>query len=59
MSDKYENALDAYYEKFKEHFPTTPFSSYDSDEMVDAINNCISKGKDVYELGYLDLNLIY
>ena len=52
-------------EKIKEYnerfggFPTIVFSSYEDSEVVKIIDDCLKRGKDVYDAGYLDINAIY
>lgn len=51
MDDK----LDAYAEKFGEGFPMMPLAwGRTDDEVIEIIDDCLSKGKDVYELGYVE-----
>ena len=47
--------LDRYAETFDDGFPMIPLAWGRSDEQVcEIINECLEKGKDVYELGYVD-----
>ena len=51
MDDK----LDAYAEKFGEGFPMMPLAwGRTDDEVIEIIDDCLSNGKDVYELGYVE-----
>lgn len=48
-----KQALDSYWKRFGDVFPTIPLAKGRTDEEVIAIiNECLTKGKDVYELGY-------
>lgn len=52
-----EKYLDKYYEKFGEALPTYQIArTRTEDEVIAIIKECISKGKDVYELGYCTLD---
>jgi len=52
-----EKYLDKYYEKFGEALPTYQIAmTRTDDEVIAIIEECISKGKDVYELGYCTLD---
>ena len=52
-----EKYLDKYYEKFGEALPTYQIArTRAEDEVIAIIEECISKGKDVYELGYCTLD---
>ena len=52
-----EKYLDKYYEKFGEALPTYQIArTRTEDEVITIIEECISKGKDVYELGYCTLD---
>jgi hypothetical protein len=52
-----EKYLDKYYEKFGEALPTYQIArTRTEDEVIAIIEECISKGKDVYELGYCTLD---
>jgi len=60
MMDKLDKALELYEKTFSESFPTIPLLMDNSDdEVVEMISKCISQGKDVYRMGYLDVNAIY
>ena len=51
MDDK----LDAYAEKFGDGFPMMPLAwGRTDDEVIEIIDDCLSNGKDVYELGYVE-----
>lgn len=59
MGEQYLKALEEYEKVFDDSFPTIPMSGYTEDEAVEIINRCISEKKDVYDLGYLDMDTIY
>lgn len=59
MSEQLLNALDRYYDAFGDSFPTTSMCGYKEEELIEIINKCILKKKDVYDLGYLSLDEIY
>lgn len=50
-------ALEKYEEMFEDGFPTFSMSGLEEGEMLKIINKCITEGKDVYELGYLSLDI--
>lgn len=57
---KLDEALKSYEKKFDDSFPTVPLLLHGSDEeVIEIINKCIAEGKDVYDMGYLSLDLIY
>lgn len=47
-----------YQKKFKEGFPTIPLCN-NPDKAIQIIKDCLAKGKDVYETGYLSLDDYY
>lgn len=53
--DEVVNAkMEKYAKKFGDGFPTIPLARGRSDqEVIMIIDECLSKGKDVYELGYV------
>lgn len=59
MGDKLLQALDLYKKTFDDSFPTIPMSGRTEEEMIDMINKCISAKKDVYDMGYLDIEAVY
>ena len=61
MSEKLKKAYEAYKDTFSEDFPTVPFAETREDtEIIEMIEECIEAGKDVYDIGYLDLeNVMY
>lgn len=59
MDKELDIALDKYYEKFKDSFPTFPLRKLTPEEIINIINECIDKNKNVYELGYLNVESIY
>lgn len=56
MSEKLQKALERYKKKFNDDFPTIPFDSMKDEEIIDIIDECIEENKDVYDLGYLELD---
>lgn len=57
MSKALEKALELYYVKFNDSFPTVPLMAGRSDdEVIKIIKECVDKEKDVYDLGYLKLD---
>lgn len=57
MENKLQKMYDEYKKKFNDDFPTVPLAvSLEDKEIIEIIENCISRNKDVYELGYLELN---
>lgn len=62
MKKDVEEAIKLYDETFEDTFPTIPLlMDIPDDEVIEMINKCIAEGKDVYDMGYLslDLNIIY
>lgn len=59
MGDKLLQALERYEKAFDDSFPTIPMSGHTEEEMVDMINKCVSAKKDVYDMGYLDIEAVY
>lgn len=59
MGDKLLQALDLYEKAFDDSFPTIPMSGRTEEEMIEIINKCVSAKKDVYDMGYLDLEKVY
>lgn len=57
--DKLSKALDSYEKTFEDTFPTFQMMSKSPEEIIEIIEECISKKKDVYELGYLKLDNDY
>lgn len=56
MMNEIEKLLEEYEKRFDDMFPTIPFSGRTEKEIAKIINECLSKNKDVYELGYLTLD---
>lgn len=57
---KLDELLELYEMKFDASFPTFPLLMEKSDEeVIDIINKCVDENKDVYDMGYLSLDLIY
>lgn len=57
MSDQLLNAIERYEQKFPEGFPSIPLVETRSDEeVIEIISECLDTGKDVYDLGYLELD---
>ena len=52
------NLMYEYERKFKEGFPSIPLCG-NPDEAIKIIKDCISKGEDVYDVGYLSLDVLY
>jgi len=47
--------LKKYAERFPDGFPTIPLAwGRKEDEVIEIIKECLEKGKDVYELGYVE-----
>ncbi|MGI6095069.1 MAG: hypothetical protein ACOYBL_06510 [Lachnospiraceae bacterium] len=59
MGEKLLQALDLYEKAFDDSFPTVPMSGHTEEEIIDMINKCVSAKKDVYDMGYLDLEKVY
>ncbi len=59
MSDKLLQALELYEKTFDDSFPTISMSGRTEEEMIDIIGKCVSEKKDVYDMGYLDIEAIY
>lgn len=61
MGEKLKKAYEAYKDTFHEDFPTIPLAETREDvEIIEIIEECIETGKDVYDIGYLDLdNVMY
>ena len=62
MKKEVEAALTLYDETFEDAFPTIPLlMDLPDDEVIKMINKCVAEGKDVYEMGYLslDVNIVY
>lgn len=51
--------LDAYYEKFKDAFPTMCFQTDTDEELIHKIDRCIKEGRSAEELYKLDYNNEY
>ena len=51
MMNEIERLLEEYEKRFDDMFPTVPFSGRTDAEIVKIIKDCLSKNKDVYELG--------
>ena len=56
MSEKLQKALETYRKAFNDDFPTIPFDSVEDEKIIEIINDCIESEKDVYDLGYLELD---
>ena len=59
MGEKLLQAIDLYEKAFDDSFPTVPMSGHTEEEIIDMINKCVSAKKDVYDMGYLDLEKVY
>lgn len=54
MNKELETKMQEYVKKFNDGFPTIPLARGRSDqEVIEIIDECLAKNKDVYELGYL------
>ncbi len=51
--------MDAYEKAFGDSFPTLPMSGRPEGEVIQIIREFVSEQKDVYEMGYLDINAVY
>lgn len=56
MSEKLQKALEAYKKAFNDDFPNIPFDNVEDEKIIEIINDCIESEKDVYDLGYLELD---
>lgn len=57
MNEKLLKAYETYKETFKSDFPTIPLAeTMEDEEIMEMIDECVEAKKDVYELGYLELN---
>lgn len=59
MGDKLLQALELYENTFDDSFPTIPMSGRTEEEMINIISKCVSEKKDVYDMGYLDIEAVY
>ena len=60
MNEKLQESLDQYFDTFDAGFPMIPIGISRSDkEIIDIIERCIRERKDVYELGYINLDATY
>ena len=57
MSDAFEKKLIEYAETFGDGFPTIPLRGWGEEGMIKIIDDCIKKNKNVYDAGYLSLDL--
>lgn len=54
--DKYSSALEQYEKKFNDSFPSMSLAiSHNEEKIIKIIGDCISKCKDVYDIGYLSI----
>ena len=54
MGRELQEKMKKYLETFYEGFPTYPLAwGRSDDEVIEIIDNCLRKKKDVYELGYV------
>lgn len=55
------SAIELYEKKFNTSFPTIPllWGNRSDEEVIEMIDKCIAENKDVYEMGYLSLDIIY
>ncbi|MDU2418061.1 hypothetical protein [Negativicoccus succinicivorans] len=60
MRKEVETAIKLYDDTFADTFPTIPLlRDMPDDEVIEMINKCVAEGKDVYEMGYLSLDIYY
>ena len=59
MNEEFEKVMKQYEETFDDMFPTFQMKSRSPEEMIKIMKECISKNKDVYDLGYLKLDMDY
>lgn len=61
IKDETLKAIELYDQTFgQDTFPTIPLlMDIGDEETIKIINECVEKNKDVYELGYLSLDVIY
>lgn len=53
---KLNQKLMEYLDTFGEGFPMSSLGHQEESKIIEIINDCISKGKDVYDSGYLSLD---
>jgi hypothetical protein len=58
MDERFYNKLDEYYDKFDDAFPTMQYS-FDKEEVINKIDECIKKNKKIQELIPLKENVKY
>ena len=57
MSEKLQKAYELYKTTFNDDFPTIPLAESLTDkEIIEIIDECVEENKDVYDLGYLQLD---
>lgn len=56
--DKFDELMQQYYDTFGDTFPMMCFGR-DLETMQEALEKCLSAGKDVYELGLVNLDPDY
>lgn len=56
MSEALLRALELYESTFSDSFPTMAVGGMSDEKMIEIINDCVEKKKDVYELEYLSLD---
>lgn len=55
MSKELDSKMKAYFEKFGDSFPTYQVIGDESEEsFIKMIDECLKKGKDVFEMGYAE-----
>lgn len=59
MSNELRNKMEEYFEFFKDSFPLMELNLNSDEKMIEIIDNCIKEEKDVYDMGYCDVNAIY
>lgn len=57
MSEKLKKTYELYKNTFGEDFPTVPLAeTREDEEIIEMIEECVEAGKNVYDIGYLDLD---
>lgn len=49
--------LDLYYNKFEDILPLMSLKGYNEDELINIVKICLKNNRNVYEMGYLTLDL--
>ena len=56
---EFEKLNQDYLEMFDDSFPTFPFMGESEENIIKIIKRCLKEGKDVYDLGILNLDVLY